>query len=550
MPSATPAFRSFRRWSLRTLVVLATLPPFSTRAQVALFPRAGGRPLIGHRITQENEEVIILEIYRGYGVRVPAAGIEKRETLDLSRSALRNEFEQRRRALAADDVPGRLALAQWARENKLVVQARSLLTDLATRFPRNPAVRAAVPVFQEKTALTAEETAFFEKMIQTFFSGAEGRAQALTALQGRDALPLDAVPEWGRRCFAAARAGRKIKTGDTVFKTGPLATPVHVRQWRKSGDGDENVKWPVVISLHGGGKNSGHWKLGGPMFFELFQKRLDRMIFVAPTVMRKEYARWAAHPDEERQVKEIFKAVKRTWNVDTDRVYLVGYSMGGYGTWHMGGHQADLFAGLASGAGGILIGSHLGETWGWGVIGNLMHTPIAFTHGGKDQPAPPWSDAEADRILRELAARHPGRYRHKYIFLPKAGHALPRSSTEQAVAWIAPSRRNPYPRELIWEPKRDFNRQFYWLTMEKPRIFTRLEARIEDNTVALTTHNLQGGFGVLLNEEIADLRKPVTVTVNGEPVFRGRLHATLSTILNTVDDRIDERQWFSARIDF
>jgi len=126
-------------------------------------------------------------------------------------------------------------------------------------------------------------------------------------------------------------------------------------------------------------------------------------------------------------------------------------------------------------------------------------------------------------------------------FLPKAGHALPPSRTEQAVAWIAPSRRNPYPRELIWEPKRDFNRQFYWLTMEKPRIFTRLEARIEDNTVALTTHNLQGGFGVLLNEEIADLRKPVTVTVNGEPVFRGRLHATLSTILNTVDDRIDER---------
>jgi hypothetical protein len=36
--------------------------------------------------------------------------------------------------------------------------------------------------------------------------------------------------------------------------------------------------------------------------------------------------------------------------------------MGGYGTWHYGGHQADVFAGLVSGAGGILKDSPVNGT--------------------------------------------------------------------------------------------------------------------------------------------------------------------------------------------
>jgi hypothetical protein len=55
---------------------------------------------------------------------------------------------------------------------------------------------------------------------------------------------------------------------------------------------------------------------------------------------------------------------------------------------------------------------------------------------------------------------------------------------------------------------------------------------------------------VLLNRRLADLDKPVTVEVDGRRVYEGLVPETLSTILTTVADRIDERQWFSARIDF
>jgi hypothetical protein len=177
-----------------------------------------------------------------------------------------------------------------------------------------------------------------------------------------------------------------------------------------------------------------------------------------------------------------------------------------------------------------------------------MHTPIAFAHGGKDRPAPPWSDAECDRILRELAAKHPGSYRHKYLFYPKRGHALPGGAMAAAVKWIVQFERTPYPKTVCWEPNRPFNTQFYWLAVDKPQLFTRLNGAIEGNAIRIETLNLHGGFRVLLNRHLVDLGKPVAITVNGQLVFNGRVQPRLSTILRTVADRVDERQWFSGEV--
>ena len=45
------------------------------------------------------------------------------------------------------------------------------------------------------------------------------------------------------------------------------------------------------------------------------------------------------------------REVVARYPVDTDRIYLTGLSMGGYGTWVVGAHHVDLFAGLAATAG-------------------------------------------------------------------------------------------------------------------------------------------------------------------------------------------------------
>ncbi|MFN9367326.1 MAG: hypothetical protein ACK6CT_00960 [Planctomycetia bacterium] len=512
-----------------------------------------GRRVIGD-VKSEDESNVEVEIYRGFTHKVPKAAIATRQDIDRSQRPQREDFAQRRRALGRDDIAGHLALAEWARGQGLVVQAQGMLLELAERFPDRAEIhaQAARPA---AAPLGADNRDFLARQVDAFFAPDAATDAVLAALAGRDSLPPGSADEWMHLCMAAARTRGKVAEGKQKFAFGALKTTVHVELCRKARPpavppADDELPWPVVISLHGGGKDAGDWTMGGPQVREAFRRRLDRFIFVAPDVMRKEYAEWAGNPDEESLLKELLRAVKRTWKVDTDRVFLAGYSMGGYGTWHIGGHNADLFAGLVSGAGGILVGHARGETWGWGVVGNLMNTPIAFSHGGKDKPAPPWSDAECDRILTELAARHPDCYRHRYTFHADKGHGLPGETTAESVAWISEFTRAPYPKKICWEPKRVFNRQFSWLAVRKPQIFTRLEAEIDGQTIRLRTLNMNGGFSILLNAHLVDLDEPVTVEIDGRRVFAGLVPETLSTILTTVADRIDERQWFSARLDF
>ena len=51
----------------------------------------------------------------------------------------------------------------------------------------------------------------------------------------------------------------------------------------------------------------------------------------------------------------VLERVRASYNVDADRIYLMGHSMGGAGTWYLGAKYSDLWAGVApiSGAGGI-----------------------------------------------------------------------------------------------------------------------------------------------------------------------------------------------------
>lgn len=506
--------------------------------------------IIGDSIKDLDDSFLAVHIYRGYAHKIPKAAIAETKVIDRSQREELEEFDKRLKLLKSKDIAGHLELVEWAREKRLGVQAMGLLTGLQDRFPDDAKVRAAFRIPPQRKLLSEEDKAFFTEQVGTFFAAAGESNSVIATISERDALPPGTADEWARLCLAEARKGAKVTEGDTTFKRGTLENKLHIELWRKDKANTNDTPWPMVISLHGGGQGDGNWRSGGPGNFGAFRRHFDKLICVAPTVMHKRYAEWGANPAEEYQVREMLRAIKRTWNVDTDRVYMIGYSMGGYGTWHMGGHGADRFAGLVSGAGGILIGRDKGETWGWGIVANLMHTPIAFSHGGKDGPAPPWSDAECDRIFKELAAENPGSYRHNYRFFPDSGHGLPGSAVSEGVEWVAKFKRNPYPKRICWEPKRKFNRQFYWLWVDKPQIFTRLEGEIEGNTVKLETLNINGGFSVLLNRHLVDLDRPVTVLVNGKRVFEGLVPETLSTILATVADRIDERQWFSARIDF
>jgi predicted esterase len=519
-----------------------------------LIVQPNGERLIGETIKPVSNGFHEVMLYRGYTIRVPAAAVASVWKFDPSRTDDRAVFTNRLATLKPRDIAGGIELANWAMETGLVVQAQALLHRMWEQNPKHKELCARLDAPQAPKSLSDADRSRLEEQVKLYFASTTNREPVLRALRGTDAIPPGEAERWAAMALTEARRGPALRTGDTVFRTGNLSSPVHIELWRKPGTAPATnaavtpERWPVLVALHGGGEGNGAWTSGGPALFSLFQRHFDRLLFVAPTVMEKRYAEWAGNPKEEILVNELLKAVKRTWPVDTDRVFMAGISMGGYGTWHIGGHEADTFAGLVSQIGGILIGFGRGETWGWGTIGNLMHTPIAFTHGGKDKQSPPWSDAESDRILTELAAVHPGCYRHKYLFYPSAGHDG--MGGGEAVEFVAPSVRNPAPTKILWEPSRPYYRNFYWLRADRPRMFTRLEASVADNTFTVRTTGMPGGFGIWMDARLVDLSKPVTIIVDDQVVFRSIVRPTLSAILESVDDKIDPQMWYPARVDF
>lgn len=483
-----------KRWFFSWALALAFLPGPAS-AQVVVYGTQGNRSR-GERVRPVGDDAYRLDVYRGFGLTIPKKAV-------------------------------------------------ALIED-----PPAPEWRPQAPAVPAKDRLDAEERAALDRLVVSYFEAADrpdDQAAILATVRRQDTLPAEDLAGFIARIRELARSGRRLAPGTNRFSHPQFPGEVNVKV--VAGD-PASGPLPLFLALHGGGENDGHWSSGTDMFTGPAQAAWKRGIFVCPTVLQKKYAEWGRNPAEEHYVKELLKAAKRTWDVDTNRIYIGGHSMGGYGAWHIGGHQADVFAGVVSAAGGILTGQSIGESWGWGVLGNLRHTPVAFLHGTKDEPSPVWSDQESSRILGELEKEHPGQYRHRYVETVNGGHMPPEKPLREAVAWILEHERNPDPKQLTWEPTRSFVKHFYWLRVEKPAMFQRIEARIEGNTITVATTRLAGGLSLLLNDRLVDLAQPVEVLVNGQQAFRGHLHPRISAVLESIDDKIDDRLVYTTRIDF
>lgn len=78
-------------------------------------------------------------------------------------------------------------------------------------------------------------------------------------------------------------------------------------------------------------------------------------------------------------VLNSIKQVCDEQNIDNDRIYLTGFSSGAHGVWYISIRNPDIFAAIAPIAGECIIPQQ---------IGNLLHVPAFFIHGGQDGVIP------------------------------------------------------------------------------------------------------------------------------------------------------------------
>lgn len=143
---------------------------------------------------------------------------------------------------------------------------------------------------------------------------------------------------------------------------------------------DPAVKWPLMVFLHGIAKRGDTLeeleelkKDGPPMIVE---DQLDfPFIVLSPQCPSDEY--WESQYDS---LERLLDDIVDTYVVDTDRIYLTGLSMGGYGAWHWALRDPSRFAAVVPIAGGHVQGSdEVPEN-----ICDLKDLPIWAFHGGAD----------------------------------------------------------------------------------------------------------------------------------------------------------------------
>ncbi|MEJ6568232.1 MAG: prolyl oligopeptidase family serine peptidase [Akkermansiaceae bacterium] len=174
-------------------------------------------------------------------------------------------------------------------------------------------------------------------------------------------------------------------------------------------DLDGNSKVPLVISLHGKSDNNENGKQTGfARKFAQDSNYKDRPCLVLAPLCYQPHGGtgggWDDAPGDE-TISLIKDLLKKLPIIDEKRVYVIGYSMGGFGTWHFLKEEPKIFAAgipIAGGASGV---------------GKLKSMPIWSFHGAKDTVVKPeYARNCAEELKRSKV--------FKYTEFPEAGHGI------------------------------------------------------------------------------------------------------------------------------
>ena len=193
---------------------------------------------------------------------------------------------------------------------------------------------------------------------------------------------------------------------------------------------DASKKWPLIVGLHGAGRPY-DWLMGYDGILDFAQR--DGFIMVTPlgyrslggfgaprTAARRPAAptppaalppgRTAAQAEtlakereslpeniselSEKDVMSVFELARKEFNIDPERIYLWGHSMGGGGTYHLAAKYPNIWAALAVAAPGPAAKVEQ--------IERFKHIPILVLQGDADRTVSPAGTRDTVAKMKEL----------------------------------------------------------------------------------------------------------------------------------------------------
>jgi len=180
---------------------------------------------------------------------------------------------------------------------------------------------------------------------------------------------------------------------------------------------DPASKWPLIVDLHGAGvtplqqilfdgttdfaQRDGYIVLA-PMGFSTFggwgPPRGAPVPVETADLNPATGAKWATNELSEHDAMTVLGMVRERFNVDSDRIYLMGHSMGAFGTLFLGAKHNTMWAGIAPIAGGGIGPNAPAEA--------LKGVPVLVMHGAEDNVVSKDRSRAAVRELQRVGAQH------------------------------------------------------------------------------------------------------------------------------------------------
>lgn len=222
--------------------------------------------------------------------------------------------------------------------------------------------------------------------------------------------------------------------------------------------------------------------------------------------------------DEPAAVVEILmREIGSEFNIDSNRVFLAGYSNGGTGALFLGSRLADRFAAAVSLMGAGLYAEEAPLQFRFP---NLSSLPTLFLHGGLDREVP--VIGTIDTVKRILAA-NPAAPIQSHVF-PNREHDLWLGSDEgRTMAFIQDRQRDPFPKRIRFQTGQSRQPRHYWIEVtdrDAPEAY--VEASIEGNLITIESSGVRRLKLLLQRGHLPD-GGPVRIVWNRLPAFEGRL---------------------------
>ena len=324
---------------------------------------------------------------------------------------------------------------------------------------------------------------------------------------------------------------------------------------------DPAARWPLVLALHPAGGTGDTYVTSWARF-----DQARGYFLLAPTADKK--SGWSDNQGRQivtRSLADVLDA----FNIDTNRVFIDGASMGAHATWRYGLGMPDQFAGLVSRSGGVDSFTQL-------FLGNAVNLPVYIIHGMKDTIVPMEAIKPAKNILAQMG------YEVEWRLDAKGGHSSYESETPRILQWMSNHTRDPYPRKVRFLFNTLATPRSYWLQAEVladdifdpskpvkiPKIagepiegemlqnylystmkagMGQLTGDIDGNAVRVNARHVVG-YTLLLDDRMVNLDRPVDIFTNGKKDYSGKVERSLKFMLDWARRSRDPEMVYSTYV--